>query len=130
MKKKAVLYTPNFEKLATLAQSLVHENWEIISAGATADFLKAQNIAVTINRALEEPLNSNDSYIKLMKMITENGRSIQTTASRSEAVVSLACLNVPPTFRKLNDFLEIDKSDNCIDLNIINLIRASAKKLQ
>lgn len=127
MKKKAVLYTPNFEKLATLAQSLVHENWEIISAGATADFLKAQNIAVTINRALEEPLNSNDSYIKLMKMITENGRSIQTTASRSEAVVSLACLNVPPTFRKLNDFLEIDKSDNCIDLNIINLIRASAK---
>ena len=127
MKKKAVLYTPNFEKLATLAQSLVHENWEIISAGATADFLKAQNIAVTINRALEEPLNSNDSYIKLMKMITENGRSIQTTASRSEAVVSLACLNVPPTFRKLNDFLEIDKSDNCIDFNTINLIRAGAK---
>ena len=44
MKKKAILYTSNFEKLATLAQYLVHDGWEILSAGDTAKFLAENNI--------------------------------------------------------------------------------------
>ncbi|MBQ5997924.1 MAG: hypothetical protein IJL70_00450 [Treponema sp.] len=127
MKKKAILYTPNFEKLATLAQSLVHENWEIISAGQTADFLKAQNIAVTINRALEDTMIPNDNYVKILNMILGNGRAIQSSHSTSEAFIDLVCVSINPAFKKLNDFLEIDKSENCIDFNTIDLIRAGAK---
>lgn len=79
MKKKAVLYTQNFEKLATLAQSLVHEGWEIISAGATADFLKAQNIAVTVDRSLEEKNIPNPNFTRLCDMILRTNRAIQSS---------------------------------------------------
>ena len=71
MKKKALLYTSNFEKLATLAQTLVHEGWEIISAGATADFLKAQNIAVTIDRSLEDHFLPNEKLENLRAEVSQ-----------------------------------------------------------
>lgn len=127
MKKKALLYTSNFEKLATLAQTLVHEGWEIISAGATADFLKAQNIAVTIDRSLEDHFLPNEKLENLLRLIVGTGRQIQTSHTRAESFISLVCANITPTFHKLNDFLENDKSDNCIDLNLISIIRSAAK---
>lgn len=127
MKKKALLYTPNFEKLATLAQSLAHEGWEIISAGATADFLKAQNIAVTIDRSLEDKFFPNEKMENLLRLIMGTGRQIQTSHTRPEAYISLVCAGITPAFHKLNDFLETDKSDNCIDVNITTIIRAAAK---
>ncbi|MCR5495164.1 MAG: hypothetical protein K6F15_05955 [Treponema sp.] len=127
MKKKALLYTSNFEKLATLAQTLAHEGWEIISAGETADFLKAQNIAVTIDRALEDKFLPNEKLDNLLRLILGTGRQIQTSHTRAENFISLVCANITPTFHKLNDFLENDKSENCIDLNVISVIRAAAK---
>lgn len=127
MKKKAVLYTQNFEKLATLVQSLVHEGWEIISAGATADFLKAQNIAVTVDRSLEEKNIPNPNFTRLCDMILRTNRAIQSSQYYTEAFVNLVCVNIQPAFQKLNDFLENDKSDNCIDLNSISMIRTAAK---
>lgn len=127
MKKKAILYTNNFEKLATLAQYLVHDNWEILSAGVTADFLKENNIPYTYMKQLEANANTDDNFITLMHMILASGRKLLASSIYTESVVDLVCMNVEPSFRKINDFKETDKTDNCIDLKGITLLHAAAK---
>lgn len=127
MKKKAILYTTNFEKLATLAQYLVHDNWEILSAGVTAKFLKDNNIPYTFMRQLETNANTDDNFITLMHMILASGRKLLASSIYTESVIDLVCMNVEPSFRKINDFKETDKTDNCIDLKDITLLHAAAK---
>ena len=127
MKKRAILYTYDFEKLATLAQSLVHEGWEIISAGATADFLRAQNIAVTINRSLDARSIPDEGFMKILRMVLSTGRAIHSSQVYEESFINLVCVNLQPEFHPIQDFLEDNKSDNCIDMNLISLIRAGAK---
>ncbi len=127
MKKKAILYTSNFEKLATLAQYLVHDNWEILSAGVTANYLKDNNIPFTYTKQLEANANSDDGFITLTHMILASGRNLMTSSLFTESVVHLVCMNVEPKIRKINEFREIDKTDNCIDLKTVTLLNSAAK---
>ncbi len=127
MKKKAILYTSNFEKLATLAQYLVHDGWEILSAGATAEFLQDNNIPFTMTKTLVSNANSDDSFIQSMHMILAAGRKLLTSTLYTEEVINLVCMNLEPKFRKINEFKEVNKTDNCIDLQHVTLIRAAAK---
>ena len=76
MKKKAILYTSNFEKLATLAQYLVHDDWEIISAGETARFLKENNIPFALVITKYDKVNQKEKsalnrYLKEMGLASE-----------------------------------------------------------
>lgn len=127
MKKKAILFTTNFEKLATLAQYLVHDNWEILSAGQTAKFLENNNIPYTFTKSLENNANSDDSFITLLHEILASGRNLMASSFSSESVINLVCMNVEPKIRKINEFYEIDKPDNCIDLKSTALLSAAAK---
>lgn len=127
MKKKAILYTTNFEKLATLAQYLVHDDWEILSAGETAKFLAENNIPYTFTKQLEHNANSDDSFINLIHSVLAAGRNLLASSFSTESVVNLVCMNVEPTFHKINDFLEVDKTDNCIELKEMTLLASAAK---
>lgn len=127
MKKKAILYTSNFEKLATLAQYLVHDGWKILSAGDTAKFLAENNIPCTYTKQLEHNANSDDSFINLIHMVLAAGRNLLASSFSTESVVNLVCMNAEPQFHKLNDFLEVDKADNCIDFTTTTLLSAAAK---
>ncbi len=127
MKKKAILFTTNFEKLATLAQYLVHDNWEILSAGQTAKFLENNNIPYTFTKSLENNANSDDSFITLVHEILASGRNLMASSFSSESVINLVCMDVEPKIRKINDFYEIDKPDNCIDFKSTALLSAAAK---
>ena len=127
MKKKAILYTSNFEKLATLAQYLVHDNWEILSAGKTASFLEDNNIPYTLTKQLEGNANSDDGFLILAHMILASGRNLLSSSIYTESVVSLVCMNVQPWMRKVDDFREIENTDNCFDLKGTTLLLSAAK---
>ena len=108
MKKKAILYNSNFEKLATLAQYLVHDDWEILSAGDTAKFLQENNIPYTYTKQLEYNPNSDDNFISLSHSVLAAGRNLLSSSFSTDFVVNLVCINVEPVFHKLNDFLEVE----------------------
>lgn len=127
MKKKAILYTTNFEKLATLAQYLVHDDWEILSAGETGKFLAENNITYTLTKQLEHGVNSTDSFLNLSHMILAAGRNLLASSFYTESVVNLVCMNIEPVYHKINDFREIDKTDNCIELQEMALLASAAK---
>lgn len=127
MKKKAILYTSNFEKLATLAQYLVHDDWEIISAGETARFLKENNIPFQVAKPLLSNANSDDSFISILHMILASGRNLLESSLYTEDVINLVCMNLEPKFKKINEFKEVNKTENCINLQHVTLIRAAAK---
>lgn len=127
MKKKAILYTSNLEKLALLAQYLVHDDWEILSAGITAKFLEENNIPYTFTKQLENNANSDDSFITLLHEILATGRNLLTTSFATDSEINLVCMNVDPKFRKINDFYEIDKTNNCIEFKKTTLLSAAAK---
>ncbi len=127
MKKKAIIYTSNFEKLATLSQYLVHDNWEILSAGDAAKFLAENNIPYTYTKQLELNANSDDGFIPLVHMILASGRNLLSSSINADSVIDLVCMNLDVKFNKLNDFMEIDKSDNCIDYKTVNILSAAAK---
>lgn len=127
MKKKAILYNSNFEKLATLAQYLVHDDWEILSAGDTAKFLQENNIPYTYTKQLEYNPNSDDSFISLYHSVLAAGRDLLSSSFSTDFVVNLVCINVEPVFHKRNDFLEVEKSYNSIELKEMALLAAAAK---
>lgn len=127
MKKKAILYNSNFEKLATLAQYLVHDDWEILSAGDTAKFLQENNIPYTYIKQLEYNPNSDDSFISLYHSVLAAGRDLLSSSFSTDFVVNLVCINVEPVFHKLNDFLEVEKSYNSIELKEMALLASAAK---
>ena len=116
MKKKAILYTSNFEKLAILAQYLVHDDWEIISAGETARFLKENNIPFQVAKPLLSNANSDDSFISILHMILASGRNLLESSLYTEDVINLVCMNLEPKFKKINEFKEVNKTENCINL--------------
>lgn len=125
MKKIALLYTSNTDKLVNLAQFLVHDGWEIISAGNTATFLKKQNIHVTVEKSIESDIYSEDSFSNILKMLLNAGRDYSKNSAAQE--IKLVCINMAATFRPLSDFKEDDKPDNCIDLKTNFIIRIAAK---
>ena len=127
MKKKAILYNSNFEKLATLAQYLVHDDWEILSAGDTAKFLQENNIPYTYTKQLEYNPNSDDNFISLSHSVLAAGRNLLSSSFSTDFVVNLVCINVEPVFHKLNDFLEVEKSYNSIELKEMALLASAAK---
>ncbi len=125
MKKKALLYTSNTDKLVNLAQFLVHDDWEIISAGSTADFLKKQNIRITVEKSIDSDLYTDDSFSKILTMLLIAGHDFSKNNTAEK--IRLVCINLDTGFRPLNDFKEDDKLDNCIDLKTNFIIRSAAK---
>ena len=86
MKKRAILYTENMENLLSLAEFLVSDNWEIISADETAEFLGSKNIPVTVEKSLLNSSYENDAHLRLLHQIdqTENKYSYDGLESAGE----------------------------------------------
>ena len=127
MKKKAILLVDNTDRLVNLAQFLVHDGWEILSAGATAAFLKSSNIPVTIDKGLTASINTDPNFIQYIYGITNNTTNRYTTIPEDMPLIDLVCINIKPVFHKLKDFTEVENPENCIDLKRISLLRTSAK---
>ncbi len=127
MKKQAILLVENTDNLFVLAQFLVHDGWEIISAGNTASFLKNSNIPVTIDKSFTTGINSNTNYLKYVYNIIKNFKNTNSFNQEEITPIDLVCININPTVYNVKDFSETENPDNSIDIKTVSLIRVAAK---
>lgn len=126
MKKRALIITDNTEGIENLVEFLYKEGWEIISAGVTAEIIKALNIPVKVEKTIASSVQHNDGFIIPLKQVMSAGYGLYDENKANDAI-SLVCININLKFRQLSEFLDIDLNENCIDLKHISLIRAAAK---
>lgn len=126
MNKRALIFTDNTEGIESLVEFLHKEDWEITSAGVTAEIIKALNIPVKIEKSIASNVQYNDGFISPLQQIMSTGQRFYYE-NESNDTFSLVCVNIDLKFRQLTEFLEIDFNENCIDLKSISLIRAAAK---
>lgn len=127
MKKRAIIYTENMEQLPALAEFLICDDWEIISAGETAAYLSSKNIPVTEDKSLLSSTETDDSFFQLLQQITQNKTSFYSETLTNKGAIRLVCVNIRPSYHKLSDFLEESSSYNCINFKHETLIRCAAK---
>ena len=130
MKKKAIIYAENTDRLLTLVNYLVQDDWEIISGGDTAEFLSKNLIPYTMEPSLSSVTKGHDRFTSLINLVI-NSKSEETydsyTSLDYEDAASLLCVNIQPKYHSIARFLEESSSENCIDLKHVSLIRAAAK---
>ena len=126
MNKRALIFTDNTEGIESLVEFLHKEGWEITSAGVTAEIIKALNIPVKVEKSIASNVQYEDGFIVPLHQVMSTGRRFYYD-NESNDTFSLVCVNIDLKFRQLTEFLEIDFTENCIDLKSISLIRAAAK---
>lgn len=128
MKKRAIIYTVDCEKVEVLAEFLYQDGWEIISAGSTADIIKARGISVTTEDALAADETEEGEFSKITNMILASGRGFESAEKRGSArEIALVCVNVRPRIYKPHEFSSLDSYDSLINMRGVSLIRAAAK---
>ena len=127
MKKRAIIYTENMEQLPALAEFLICDDWEIVSAGETAAYLNSKHIPITEEKALLSNTPADDSFFRLLQQVTQNESDFYHDSFSTKGAIRLVCVNVKPRYHPLTDFLEESSSDNCIDFKHQTLIRCAAK---
>ncbi|MDE5898859.1 MAG: hypothetical protein K2H09_06295 [Treponemataceae bacterium] len=127
MKHRAIIYTDNTEQVLPLAEFLVQSDWEIASSGATAEFLTAHGVPVSVEKAIDAPLKQGDAFIHLMDMVFSSRQNAEEGRFGGGTQVSLVCINVRIGGASPGDFLKESITECGIDLKRISLIRAAAK---
>ncbi len=127
MKKRAIIFTENLDRCPSLAEFLVSDDWEIISAGETAAYLASKNIPVTIEKSLLASNRESDDFFRLLQQVEKSASAFGGESLESMAAIKLVCSNIRPSFKPLPAFLEESSSENCIDFKHIALIRCAAK---
>ena len=116
MKKKAIIYAENTDRLLTLVNYLVQDDWEIISGGDTAEFLSKNLIPYTMEPSLSSVTKGHDRFTSLINLVI-NSKSEETydsyTSLDYEDAASLLCVNIQPKYHSIARFLEESSSENC-----------------
>ena len=127
MKKRAIIYTENMEQLPQLAEFLICDDWELVSAGETLAYLNSKHIPVTEEKALLSNTPADDSFFRLLQQVTQNESDFYHDSFSTKGAIRLVCVNIKPRYHQLVDFLEESSSDNCINFKHETLIRCAAK---
>ncbi len=127
MKKRAIIYTENMEQLPQLAEFLICDDWELVSAGETLAYLNSKHIPVTEEKALLSNTPADDSFFRLLQQVTQNESDFYHDSFNTKGAIRLVCVNIKPRYHPLADFLEESSSDNCINFKHETLIRCAAK---
>lgn len=127
MKKKAIIYAENTDKLLILANYLSQDDWEIISDGETAEFLAKNLIPYTMEPSLSSTSKGHDRFNSIINLVLNSKQEDDYDSFDFDDSISLVCINVLPKYNIISQFLEESSSENCIDIKHISLIRAAAK---
>lgn len=128
MKKRAILCTADTENLIKLSQYLFRDGWELISAGETGKMLADADIPYTEMAALTETPRTFQHYMTLYSSILTTGQQRDRSYySNDYQEINMVCINTMPSFKKISDFVELDYSNNCIDMRCCSLIQAACR---
>lgn len=126
MKKKAILYCENNDKIEMLGEFLHKSGWGIFSGGKTGKILKANKIPYTEIECFGEDLPADTDYSFLVYRVGVTGRNVYASQD-NEDQVQLVCVNVNAGYYKRSDFFEANGEHTGIDVKHTFLIQAAVK---
>lgn len=122
MKKSAVLYTENLDGLEQFAKTLVSENWNIISAGKTADFLKEKGIPFLMDHSISSQIKTSDNFSHILYLIM----AARNPGTEYETPITLVCANIIPKIQEHKNSVENFAEHDSFARKTITLIRLAS----
>lgn len=98
MKKSAVVFVENRESLLHLCSYLQEADWQILSFGDTAEYLKANDIPYKAERNLDVSSSSISDSSAFIQKILLTSHSEYSRNADTDNNVRLLCLNCTPKF--------------------------------
>lgn len=129
MKKVAHIYAYDTTSLLPLAQFLSVDKWEIVVGTNTAKVFLENNLAFTLNDALNSNTLWLDSFLNLVKLI-ENTRYGEDEYITKQENILLLCITFPPIFHPKKEEIERLTVSQTIAFPYMSLIRAAAYNYQ
>lgn len=132
MKRKAIIYAENTEKLVNFTNYLVQNDWELFSGGDAATFLSENSVPFTYEQSLSSSPKGRVAFLSMLDDVVtaKNEDAVTENDNYDDVPYSLLCVNVVPLYKKVSDLLENSSVNNPIDFKHILLIRAAAKNFQ
>ena len=128
MKKRAILCTADTENIVSLAEYLVKDGWEIISAGHTAEVLSQDGVPFAEDNSLIDSPRTFPDYLALYRSILTTGHQPDRGYySDNDREIHLVCVNMQPVFRDRRFFANLDSSRASFDMRCSSLVQAACK---
>jgi phosphoribosylaminoimidazolecarboxamide formyltransferase/IMP cyclohydrolase len=136
MKKRALLSVYNKAGILELARFLAAENWEILSTGGTAAFLRENGVAVTDVASVTGFPECLDGRVKTLHpaihagILARRGDAShrQTAGSLGIGFIDLVAVNLYPFFDKVHEGrLPLEEMIEFIDIGGPAMLRSAAK---
>ncbi|MDR0551404.1 MAG: bifunctional phosphoribosylaminoimidazolecarboxamide formyltransferase/IMP cyclohydrolase [Spirochaetaceae bacterium] len=135
MKKRALFSVYKKEGALELAAFLQKSNWEIVSTGGTAKYLRDGGIAVTDVSEITGFPECLDGRVKTLHpavhagllALRDNEAHVQTLRTLGITEISLVCVNLYPFFEKVKEDLPLPQTLEFIDIGGPSMLRSAAK---
>jgi phosphoribosylaminoimidazolecarboxamide formyltransferase/IMP cyclohydrolase len=138
MKKKALLSVYNKDGVLELARFLVQADWDILSTGGTAAYLREHGVAVTDIADITGFPECLDGRVKTLHPAVHAGvlarRSVKAHVETLErlkiSMIDLVCVNLYPFFDKMREKLPLEETIEFIDIGGPAMLRSAAKNYE
>ncbi|AEJ20526.1 bifunctional phosphoribosylaminoimidazolecarboxamide formyltransferase/inosine monophosphate cyclohydrolase [Gracilinema caldarium] len=135
MKKRALLSVFDKTGIAELARFLVQQDWELLSTGGTAKYLKDQGLPVTDVSAVTGFPECLDGRVKTLHPAIHAGllarrdlsEHMETLKTLGLGTIDLVCVNLYPFFEKVQAGLSLEDTVEFIDIGGPTMLRSAAK---
>jgi phosphoribosylaminoimidazolecarboxamide formyltransferase/IMP cyclohydrolase len=135
MKKRALLSVFDKTGIQELARFLVQQNWELLSTGGTARYLKEQGLPVTDVSAVTGFPECLDGRVKTLHPAIHAGllarrdlaEHMETLEQLGLGTIDLVCVNLYPFFEKVQAGLSLEDTVEFIDIGGPTMLRSAAK---
>ena len=135
MKKRALLSVFDKTGIQELARFLVQQDWELLSTGGTARYLKEQGLPVTDVSAVTGFPECLDGRVKTLHPAIHAGllarrdlaEHMETLEQLGLGTIDLVCVNLYPFFEKVQAGLSLEDTVEFIDIGGPTMLRSAAK---
>jgi len=135
MKKRALLSVFDKTGIQELARFLVQQDWELLSTGGTARYLKEQGLPVTDVSAVTGFPECLDGRVKTLHPAIHAGllarrdlaEHMKTLEQLGLGTIDLVCVNLYPFFEKVQAGLSLEDTVEFIDIGGPTMLRSAAK---
>lgn len=135
MKKRALISVYDKTGILELARFLVQGDWELLSTGGTARYLKEQGLAVTDVTTVTGFPECLDGRVKTLHPAIHAGllarrdlpEHMNTLKQLGLETIDLVCVNLYPFFEKVQAGLSLEETVEFIDIGGPTMLRSAAK---
>ncbi len=135
MKKRALLSVFDKTGILDLAGFLVQQDWELLSTGGTAKYLKEQGLPVTDVATVTGFPECLDGRVKTLHPAIHAGllarrdvaEHMKTLQDLGLGPIDLVCVNLYPFFEKVQSGLSLEDTVEFIDIGGPTMLRSAAK---